>query len=96
MENPTARQLSDWGLEKFPEHFDIILASQEETQIGVDNYPAFVNILQKGGGSEMYMQYFVIHGNDIYMLEFYLSNENDKDEDMLIFNRMLASFNILD
>jgi len=96
MEEPTAEQLSEWGLETFPQHMDIILASQEEIQIGADTYPALLNTLQKANSSETYMQYFVLHGNEVYLLEFYLRNKNDKDEAMPVINRMLASFNILE
>lgn len=95
MENPTIEQLREWGLEKFVQPINPIFM-QEANQIGIDNAPVLVNMVEKVNSSEFYIQYFVIHGNEVYLLEFYLSNENDKDEAMPIFNRMLASFNILE
>ncbi len=66
----------------------------KETQIGSDNYPALSRTIQHSYNSQMYVQYFVVHNESAYLLEFFLGNKNDMEEATPIFSQMLSSFHI--
>ncbi len=95
IEGATLLQTAEWGLGQLPQQ-DSIISDLKETQIGTGDYPALLRTIQYTTNSKMYLQYYVAHDNNAYLLEFYLRNENDHNEATHVFNYMLSSFRITD
>lgn len=95
MEGATLAQAVEWGLEKSMKRQGSF-SDLQETWIGANNYPALTRTFEFTDSSSMYIQYYVVHGNSAYLLEFYLLNKNDADEAARIFSHMLSSFQIVD
>lgn len=105
MEGPTLAQAAEWGMEKLlpPSPYDKgVVSDLEETTVGAGNYPALTRTFayddstyEYAGSSPIRIHYYVVHDNDVYLLDFYLSNANNMDEAAPIIEHMLASFRII-
>jgi hypothetical protein len=100
IDNPTLTQAAEWGLDILPPYggdpYKGTLSSLQETQVGIDHYPALTRTFQYADSSAIEIYYYVVRENGAYSLEFYLKNEDDLGEAKSIFNQMLLSFRMLD
>ena len=91
----TLEDITEWGLEIISMTGGARTISPTiEAYVGVDNYPAFIQVYDRSGSSRV-KNVYVMSGDDAYILQ--MSTSPRKwDEASVIFDRMLASFHLPD
>lgn len=93
MEDPAPEKIYEWFLKRYHKR-GIIYTDFQEVEMGSGNYLAWTRTLKYGTPLQMTTQYFIVHDDSIYLLNFYLRNAADKDEAAPILEHMLDSFRI--
>lgn len=93
MEDPTPEKIYEWSLKRYHER-GMIYTDFQEVEVGSGDYLAWIRTLKYGTPLQMTTQYFIVHDDSIYLLDFFLRNAANKDEASPIFDHMLASFHI--
>lgn len=91
LSNPTINELSTWGQEIIEVYKGYNVSQMEEAQVGVEDYPAFIQTFQ---ADRTYMVVYILDKEGGYILLFDAKPYAVETENL--FKQILASFQILE